>query len=131
MRRRDQQCNLLIDEINAHTPKMSAATEGFAEITTNPSVVGEYEDVVQTAIDAVDGLEIEDENVRGFAGRYLVLLRSAKKVGGHMRDAAKDASLLPGVVTEADEIRTTEEKLVSDVNAYCSPDIPRQSIKTP
>ena len=46
-----KQCNKLIDTINAHTPKMTAATEKFGEITTNPKVVEEYEGVVQGASD--------------------------------------------------------------------------------
>lgn len=115
-----KQCNKLIDTINAHTPKMTAATEKFGEITSNPEVVEEYEGVVQGAIDEVKGLDLSDEKVSGFSKRYEELLTDAKAIGTDMRAAATDPTKLQTVVTKAEEIRKTEETLVKEVNTYCS-----------
>ncbi len=115
-----KQCNSLIDTINSHTPKMTAATGKFAEIATNPKVVEEYEGVVQGAIDEVKALELGDEKVAGFAKRYESLLGDAKAIGTEMKAAASDPTQVQTVVTKADEIRKTEEALVIEVNTYCS-----------
>lgn len=115
-----KQCNSLIDTINSHTPKMTAATGKFADIATNPKVVEEYEGVVQGAIDEVKALDLGDEKVSAFAKRYESLLGDAKAIGTEMKDAASDPTKLQAVVTKADDIRKTEEALVTEVNTYCS-----------
>lgn len=115
-----KQCNSLIDTINSHTPKMTAATAKFAQITTNPEVVDEYEGVVQGAIDAVTALELGDEKVSGFAKRYESLLGDAKAVGAKMKAVTADPTKMQAVATEMDDIKQTETALVAEVNTYCS-----------
>lgn len=115
-----KQCNSLIDTISSHTPKMTAATGKLADIGANPSVVEEYEGVVQGAIDAVKALELGDEKVAGFAKRYESLLSDAKAIGTEMKGAGSDPTQKQAAVTKADDIRKTEETLVAEVNTYCS-----------
>jgi len=115
-----KQCNSLIDTINSHTPKMTAATGKFADIATNPSVVEEYEGVVQGAIDEVKALDLGDEKVSAFAKRYESLLGDAKALGAEMKAATSDPAKFQAVSAKRDEIRKTEEALVSEVNTYCS-----------
>lgn len=116
---RDQQCNLLIDAVNSHTPKLTAATAGFAEVGTNPAVIEAYEEVVQAAMDEIERLEISDETVSAFAERYLGVLRLAKGIGRSLLDVASDASLLPSGAGKAEDVREAEVALVSDINEYC------------
>lgn len=114
-----QQCNKLINTINEHTPKLAAATEKFGEVQTNPAVADDYEKVVQAASDAISGLELDDEKVVGFAGRYKELLDRAKALGPAMKNARTDPEQLQKVVADADDVKVTEDKLVQEVNAYC------------
>ncbi len=114
-----QQCNKLINAINAHTPKLTAATEKFGEIEKNPKVVEEYEAVVEAAITDVQGLDLSDEKVAGFAKRYETLLEDAKSIGPQMKEASSDITKMQAVVGKADEIRKTEDTLVGEVNTYC------------
>lgn len=113
------QCNKLINTINSHTPKLAAATERFGEVQTNPAVADEYEKVVQAALDEISGLELDDEKVVGFAERYKELLGRAKEIGPAMKTARTDPQKLQEVVANADDVQATEDKLVSEVNAYC------------
>ena len=99
---------------------MTAATGKFADIATNPKVIEEYEGVVQGAIDEVNALDLGDEKVAAFAKRYESLLGDAKAIGTEMEAAASDPTKLQAVVTKGDEIRKTEEALVTEVNTYCS-----------
>ncbi|MGH1340008.1 MAG: hypothetical protein ACRBN8_00545 [Nannocystales bacterium] len=115
-----KQCNSLIDTINSHTPKMTAATGKFAEIATNPAVVEEYEAVVQGAIDEVKALELGDEKVSAFAKRYETLLGDAKTLGAETKAATTDPAKFQAVSTKGNDIRKTEEALVAEVNTYCS-----------
>ncbi len=114
-----KQCNKLIDTINAHTPKMTAATEKFGEIQTNPKVVEDYEAVVQGAMDEVKALDLGDEKIGGFAKRYETLLGEAKSLGSEMKDAAVDPAKMQAVAEKANGIKTTEDALVAEVNTYC------------
>jgi DNA repair ATPase RecN len=114
-----QQCNKLINTINAHTPKLTAATERFGEVQTNPSVADDYEKVVQVAADEIAGLEFDDEQVAGFAGRYKELLERAKQLGPAMKEARQDPEKLQSVVSDANDVKQTEDQLVEEVNAYC------------
>jgi hypothetical protein len=114
-----QQCNKLINTINEHTPKLSAATEKFGEMQTNPAVADDYEKVVQAAADAVSGLELDDEKVVGFAGRYKELLDRAKQLGPALKNARTDPEQMQKVRADADDVRATEDALVGEVNAYC------------
>ena len=114
-----QQCNKLINTINAHTPKLAAATEKFGEVQTNPAVADEYEKAVQAASDEIAGLDLSDEKVVGFAGRYKELLDRAKELGPAVKSARTDPEALQKVVASGDEVRQTEDKLVAEVNAYC------------
>ncbi len=114
-----KQCNTLIDTINAHTPKMTAATEKFAEIQTNPKVIEEYEAVVQGAMDEVKALDLGDEKIAGFAKRYETLLGEAKSLGTEMKEAVTDPAKMQAVAAKANEIKTTEDTLVGEVNTYC------------
>jgi len=128
---RDQQCNLLIDAVNSHLPQISAATARFDEAASNPSVIEQYEGVVQDAIDDLEELDIVDRRVVAFTERFVGVLRSSKEVGRHLLAAATDASLLPSVVAEADGIRETEERLVSDINGYCQDQRDSEESRTP
>lgn len=114
-----QQCNKLINTINGHTPKLTAATEKFGEIEKNPAVIDEYEATVEAAIKDVKGLDLGDEKVAGFAKRYEALLTDAKAIGPTMKEAGTDPERLQAVVAKADETRKTEAALVEEVNAYC------------
>ncbi len=114
-----QQCNKLINAINAHTPKLTAATEKFGEIEKNPGVVDEYEKTVEAAITDVKALDLSDEKVGAFAKRYEDLLTDAKSIGPTMKEAGSDLTKLQAVVKKADEIRKTEDTLVGEVNTYC------------
>jgi DNA repair ATPase RecN len=114
-----QQCNKLINTINAHTPKLAAATEKFGEVQANPSVADDYEKAVQAAADEISGLELDDEKVVGFAERYKALLERAKQLGPAMKTARTDPEQLQKVVADADDVKQTEDALVAEVNAYC------------
>jgi hypothetical protein len=114
-----QQCNKLINSINSHTPKLTAANEKLGEVQTNPSVADDYEKAVQAAADEISALDLDDEKVVGFAAQYKELLDRAKKLGPAMKNARTDPQQLRDVIAERDDVKKTEDALVAEVNTYC------------
>ncbi len=114
------QCNELVNTINAHKPKLSAAVEKLGNIEASPDVADEYQKTVQAAADAVAALEFKDEKIAGFASEYGKLLETAKGLAPAMKNAKADATQLQAAVAEVDKIEKMENTLVSEVNTYCS-----------
>lgn len=114
------QCNELVNTINAHKPKLSAAVEKLSNVEASPDVADDYHKAVQAAADAVAALEFKDEKIAGFAAEYGTLLETAKGLAPAMKNAKADATQLQAAVAEVDKIEKMESTLVSEVNAYCS-----------
>ena len=113
------QCNRLIGAINAVTPSLIAATEAMENVATQPSVVGDYEATVQEAIDAMNGIELPDARLTELAHAYAKLFERSKPLAASVAAAAQDADALDEITVEADAIKTLEDRLVDDLNAYC------------
>lgn len=114
------QCNELVNTINAHKPKLSAAVEKLGTIEASPGVADDYQKAVQEAVDAVSALEFKDEKIAGFATEYGTLLETAKGLAPAMKNAKEDPAQLQAAVAEVDKIEKMENTLVSEVNTYCS-----------
>lgn len=120
------QCNAFIEQANASQTTVS----GLDSAGDDPAKLEAAATKIEEAAKKVDGVELKDEKLVGFKTNYVknlnALAKTAKDIAGIQKDA-KDAAKataaeakLKTIVADAEKLEKDDDKLINDINAYCS-----------
>lgn len=120
------QCNAFIEQANASQTAVSGLDAAADDATKLEAAATKIEEAAKK----VDTVELKDEKLVGFKGNYVknlnALAKTAKDLAGIQKDAkdpAKGAAAetkLKTVLADAEKLEKDDDKLINDINAYCS-----------
>lgn len=120
------QCNAFIEQANASQTTVS----GLDSAGDDPAKLDAAATKIEEAAKKVDGVELKDEKLVGFKTNYVknlnALAKTAKDIAGVQKDVKDPAKAtaaeakLKTVVADAEKLEKDDDKLINDINAYCS-----------
>lgn len=120
------QCNAFIEQANASQTAASALDSA----ADDPVKLEAAATKIEEAGKKVDAVELKDEKLVGFKTSYAknlnALAKTARDLAGIQKDAkdptksAAAEAKLKTVLADAEKLDKDDDKLINDINAYCS-----------
>lgn len=115
-----KECNRFTDVVAEHKAAIAAAVEQLGNIRNDPSVSDAFSKQVASARERIGALDLDDEQVAGYAKQYSDLLGEADQVNRDLAAAAaNDRGAVETSAAAATELAKREQSIIDSVNAYC------------